>query len=403
MYNLGTVFQFEVIRSLKKKSFWIMALALPMIISLIFGIIFLSNQATEKAAEYTNKQKFSFVISDDSSLINNELLTAFGASQTNDRLAAIEDVKNDKIDALFYYPADLSKDSVEVYARDVGLFNNGRYQAVAKILIQQSISPTVDSATTAILQDTVKYNSTTYRNGVKFNGFQELIAPGIFLILFYFLIAMFGNQMLTSTTEEKENRITEMILTTIEARTLIIGKILSLIVLAFIQVLIILIPVIIAYLLFRQQLAFPDIDFSSIPLNPLPITLGALIFAASFMLFTGILVTVGAIAPTAKEAGSFFGVIMIFIFGPLYAAPLFVSSPDSLIVKLLSFFPLTAPIPLLLRNAVGNLSLVDSLIGIAILTASAIIVLTIAIRLFKYGVLAYSNRLKLNNLFERKK
>ena len=193
-----------------------------------------------------------------------------------------------------------------------------------------------------------------------------------------------------------------MILTTIEARTLIIGKILSLILLAFIQILTILVPVIIAYIFFRQQLTFPDIDFSSIPLNPLPIALGAMIFAASFMLFTGILVAVGAVAPTAKEAGGFFGVIMIFIFGPLYAVSLFVSSPQSPLVKFLTFFPLTAPIPLLLRNAVGNLSLTDSLIGISILSVSAAVVLSIAIRLFHYGVLAYSNRVKLGVIFRKK-
>jgi ABC-2 type transport system permease protein len=37
MYNFGTVFRFEVTRTLKKKSFWIMALAFPVIIGAIFG------------------------------------------------------------------------------------------------------------------------------------------------------------------------------------------------------------------------------------------------------------------------------------------------------------------------------------------------------------------------------
>ena len=77
--------------------------------------------------------------------------------------------------------------------------------------------------------------STIYRDGEIHNPIQEMILPGVFLVLFYFLISFFGNQMLTSTTEEKENRVIEMILTTIEARTLIVGKIISLIILAFIQ------------------------------------------------------------------------------------------------------------------------------------------------------------------------
>ncbi len=401
MYNLGTVFSFEVIRTLKKKSFWIMALAFPTLIGAIFAISFFSSQATEKAANETKNQKFSIVVTDASGLINKNIIKALGATETTEKQSAIDQVQAGKLDAYFYYPKDLSKDKVEIYAKDVGLFDNGRYSGVAKVLIQQSVAPIVDAQTTAILQDKVQFDSATYRNGKKFDGFKELIAPGLFLVLFYLLLAMFSNQMLTSTTEEKENRITEMILTTIQARTLIVGKILSLMLLALIQMAIILVPTITVYLLFHEQLALPNLDLSNIPLNPLPIAIGAAIFGCSFMFFTGLLVAVGAIAPTAKEAGSFFGVIMVSIFAPLYAVSLFVSAPQSTLVKFLSFFPLTAPIPLMLRNAIGNLSLTESIAGIVILAISAAVALSVAVRLFHYGVLAYSNRIKLSVLFKK--
>ena len=84
---------------------------------------------------------------------------------------------------------------------------------------------------------------------------------------------MFGNQMLNSTIEEKENRVIEMILTTIEARTLIIGKIISLIVLAFIQIIAILIPIVALYLTMREKLELPGIDLTSIPVSYTHLTL----------------------------------------------------------------------------------------------------------------------------------
>jgi len=401
MHNLRTVFSFEVIRTLKKKSFWIMALSFPIIFGVIIGIIYFSNQATDQAAENTKNQKFSLTITDDSGLINEEIIRQLGASKSTDKQTSIDKVKAGKLDAYFYYPKEISKNNVEVYAKDVGLFDNSRYQGVAKLILQQSIEPNVDKQITAILQDKVTFNSTTFKDGKQFDGIKELIAPGVFLVLFYILIAMFGNQMLVSTTEEKENRVTEMILTTIEVRTLIIGKIFSLIVLAFIQIVIILVPVIIAYVFLHDELALPNIDLSSIPLDPVRITIGAIIFMLSFLLFTGLLVAIGAVAPTAKEAGGFFGVVMMFIFGPLYAVTLFVSSPDSPIVKFLSFFPLTAPIPLMLRNAVGNLSATDSIIGISILAISAVLALTIAVRLFRFGVLEYSNRISLKVILQK--
>jgi len=210
---------------------------------------------------------------------------------------------------------------------------------------------------------------------------------------------MFGGQMLTSTTEEKENRVIEMILTTIESRTLIIGKILSLVTLGFIQMLIILVPIVVAYLLFRDSLSIPTIDFSSLPVDWLRMLIGASIFASSFALFTGLLVAIGAAAPTAKEAGGFFGVVMMIIFGPLYAAPLFISMPGSLLVQMLSYFPFTAPIPLLLRNAVGNLSLSEAAIAVTILVVTAALVIRIAVRTFRYGALEYNRKLGFKEIF----
>jgi ABC-2 type transport system permease protein len=401
MYNLGTVFRFEVTRTLKKKSFWIMAAAFPIIIGLVFMIVFFSNQATNKAAADTKDQKFSFVVTDESGVVDKSIIQQFGATETTDKQAAIDNVISGTLDAYFYYPKDLTTAKVQIYAKDAGLFDNGRYQAVAQVILQQSVASTVAAQTKAILQNTIGFDATTYKDGVQFDGFKQLIAPGIFLILFYILIAMFGNQMLASTTEEKENRVIEMILTTIKARTLITGKILSLLILALIQVVVILTPVILAYILLHDTLALPNIDLNNIPLDPVRIGLAALMFIFSFLFFTGLLVAIGAAVPTAKEAAGFFGVVMICLFGPLYAVTLFFSAPESGLVRFLSFFPLTAPIPLMLRNAVGNLSVGDATIGIIILAVSAVLALIIAVRMFQFGALEYSRRIGLGTIFKK--
>jgi ABC-2 type transport system permease protein len=403
MHNLSTVISFEVIRTLKKKTFWITAFSFPVVITVVFAIILFSNQATEQATLDTRNQKYSLAITDESKVINPQYITQLNARTITDKQQGITDVKNGKLDAYFYYPADISKQKVEVYAKDVGLFDNSRYQGTADALLTQSVAEKIDAQSMAILKNSIGFASTTYRNGVEYDSFKQMIAPGLFLVLFYILITMFGSQMLTSTTEEKENRVIEMILTTIKARTLIIGKILSLIILALIQIVAILIPILIIYLQFGSELALPNIDLTNLPIDPIRMTFGAIIFTLSFLLFTGLLVAIGAAVPTAREASGFFGLIMMFIFGPLYAFTLFISAPQSLIVTFLSFFPFTAPIPLMLRNAVGNLSVTEGLVGIVILGVSAMIILAIAIRLFRYGALEYSKRLSFASFFAAKK
>lgn len=400
MHNLQTVFNFEVKRTLKKKSFWIMALSFPLLMGMVFGIVFYSNKATEDAANQMEKQQFSIAVKDDSGLIKETLVSALGASRIDDKDAGVEKVKSGQLDAFYYYPSDLTK-GAEVYGKDVGIFNNGRYDAVSRVLLSQSVNESVDANTKAALTGSVTLIDKTYKDGVESNPIMQMIAPGAFLVLFYFLIAMFGNQALASTTEEKENRVIEMILTTIQARTLIIGKILSLIVLAVIQGALLITPVIIAYVFLHNQLSLPSIDLSNIPLDLARIATAFVIFATSFMLFIGLLVTVGAATPTAKDAAQFFGIVMMLIFVPLYAAPLFISTPDQIIVKVLSYFPFTSPIPLLLRNATGTITWPEIAIGISILLITTFVMVRVAVRTFRFGALEYSRKLSPKEIFSR--
>lgn len=402
MHNLGTVIRFEIVRTLKKRSFWIAALAVPTIVAAVGAIIFFSNQTTSTESQNLANEQYSFGVTDDSHLISPQILTAVGASQITDRSAGIQATKDGKLDAYFYYPTDVTKQPVQIYGKEVGIFKNSRYEELASQLLIQSAAAKTDPSLRAILQNKVNFSATTYTNGAEDKGFLKLIAPGIFLVLFYFMIATFGSQILTSVTEEKENRVIEMILATIKPTTLLVGKLLSLVVLAFIQMAVILIPVVVGYLVFKDQLSLPSLDLSSLPLDPLAISLGASIFIVSFLMYTGILMTLGAAMPTAKEAGGFFGAVMALTFGPLYAAPLFISAPHSLIVQILSYFPLTAPIPLLLRNAVGNLELIPALISLGLLIITTALTVRIGVRIFRFGALEYSRKLSVKEVLKRK-
>jgi len=403
MHNLGTVFKFETIRVLKKPTFWLMALGFPLMMAALYGIVFWSQITTMQAAKELEKQEFSLAVTDDSKLVRPELLMAAKTKTVESKEAGINEVKNGKIDAYIYFPKDISKQKVEVYGKDVGLFQNGKYGAVAQSLLSQSVASTVSQSQVSILQNKVQVSSTTYLDGKEHGGINEMIAPGLFLVIFFMLITFFGNQMLTSSTEEKENRTVEMLLTMVKTDTLITGKILSLMVLALIQMLVIILPVAAGYLAFGSKLQLPNMDLSLLVFDPVRIGLALVIFLASFMMFTGMLVTLGAMMPTAKEANQWFGLVIMLIFGPFYGITAFVSFPDSPFVKFLSLFPFTAPIPLLLRNAVGNLPAWEGLLGVALLILAAVFVLWLAVRVFRYGAMSYDSKLSLSALRMKRK
>jgi ABC-2 type transport system permease protein len=163
MHNLGTVIRFEVTRTLKKPSFWLMALGFPVMMAAIFGVVFLSNQATMDAADKLKDQKFSIAVADESGIIKPEVLNAVNAELVATRAQGIEKVQSGQVEAFFYYPKDLATHPVEVFGEDIGVFDNSRYSSVATMLLDQSVSGQVAPDQLAVFQGRVSVNLTMTR------------------------------------------------------------------------------------------------------------------------------------------------------------------------------------------------------------------------------------------------
>lgn len=403
-HNLNTVIGFEFFRTVKKRRYWITTLAIPVALAIVFALIIISNQSTSTTAEAQKNAHLSFAYTDDSGLVTDTLAVTYGGRKTSDGARAIADVKTGTVDAYFVFPADPVTQPVLVYGTDKGIFANGKYDAVAKqILITAAQQKIGSRQLTALAQGNVTIKSETYRDGKVSGGLNAVIPPLLFLLIFYVSIILLGNQMLSSTLEEKENRVTEMILTTLNPTTLIIGKVISLFMVGLTQMLIFALPVIIGYLFFRSNLSLPDVDLSHLAFEPGPMVVGALLLLGGFILFTGTLVAVGAVMPTVKEAGSTFAALMVLIFIPFYIVSLIVSDPQALIVQIFTYFPFSAPVTAMLRNGFGSLTPLESAIVIAELFILGFIALRLAVHLFRYGSIEYSKKLSIKNTLRRRK
>lgn len=403
-HNLTTVIGFEFLRVVKKRRFWLGALAVPVGIAVLFALIFISNQSTDQTAKNQKNAQFEFTYTDESGLVTDAIGTTFGGKKAADGDQAIADVKNGTLDAYFVFPADPATEPVHVYAVDTGLFDNGRYEAVAKqILINGAQEKIGSKALTSVAQGDITITSQTFKDGRESSGLNGVIPPLLFLLVFYISIIMLGGQMLNSTLEEKENRVTEMILTTMNPTTLIVGKVISLFMVALVQMAAFAAPVVVAYVFFRSKLDLPDVDLSHLILEPQAMIVGLLLLLGGFVLFTGTLVSIGAVVPTAKEAGTFFAPLMILIFVPFYVVSLIVSDPHALIVEILTYFPYTAPVTAMLRNGFGSLTLWESGIIVVELFGIGFLALRLAVYLFRYGSIEYSKKLDVRTLLSSRR
>jgi len=400
-----TVLEFEVTRTLKKRAFWIGALAVPVLIIVIGLIQFLGSQSAQDAEAQLGDSRFAFLYVDESGLVDASVASGAGGTPIDSPEAGVEAVRSGSAEAFFHYPADPATEAIEVAGRHVNAFDDGRYGAVASAVLTESVRAEIGSdELVSIIQGGTRVDAVTYLPDGSVSNVLAAMPVGIVLLALLFLaVVLLGNPVLIATTEEKENRVAEILLTSARPNAVIAAKLVALGIVGLVQVGVILAPVLLGWLLFRDQLRLGELDLSSIVFDPQLVTLGVLILLAAIALYIASLAAVGAAAPSAKDAGGFTFIAIMLPLAPLYAAALIVSQPDSPIVQALTFFPFTAGTTALLRNAVGSLDLWEGVVVIAVLAVAAALMLALAARAFRRGALEYERMLGLRELLRRRR
>ena len=403
MSTFRTVLSFEVLRTLRKKSFWIGALAVPVLAAVIVAVQLLSAQSASDAAEAQASAEIDFVYLDESGRIDASIASGLGGSPVSSAESGLAEVRAGEVDAFFHYPPDPTTAPVEVAGVYSGVVADGRYGAVATSLLSDSARAAVGSPELVeLVTGGFQVQTTTYMPDGSVSTVLAALPIGILIIVLFFLVVvLLGNPVLIATTEEKENRVAEVLLTSARPDTVISAKLTALGIIGLTQMLVVIVPVTLVWALFREQLSIGGLDLRHIVLDPGMIAAGVLILLGASALYVATLAAVGAAAPSAKEAGGFTFVAILLPLAPLYASAAIVATPGIPLVQVLTYFPLTAGTTALLRNAVGSLALWEGLIVAAILFVTAALVLQLAVRAFRRGALEYDRRLRWREIFER--
>lgn len=375
---IGRVAKFEITRQLKKPAFWAATLLIPILIGAVYFISFVTSSGNDKEPEYDDQSKIAII--DDSGVLSSHAPFLI----KGDKEEGIKKVKNGEVTQFFYIPADFAESKkAEFYHISEGLeiFNNDA--SILKSILAKDASTRVDTKDVIALSG--GYEITDHKlskDGSDANALGRAIIPFFIGIMFFMFVTLCGNRFLFTVIEEKENRISEMILTAISAKHLIVGKILALLVLGLIQIAAIVVPVL--FLVFANR----DNEFISgllniIVVDPVSITLSLLLFVASSIFYAGVCTFVGSLVSTARDASSFIGPAIIAMVLPLYFMSMFMATEPTFIVQFLTYFPFTAPIALVLRNGFGTISTLEFCLGIGVVVVSSAVAIYYAIRSFE--------------------
>ena len=409
MSKLRSVIRHEYLTIIKQPSFWIAMLAIPILIGAALGLSYLGNKSSENRIDELAKDLKNVAIIDQSGLLRNEIVEGGGlkVSDPSQFDAQRERVRTGQLEALIVYPDDLkSTRNYDIYLSSNDLTKSSSVSSLGSSLIKTSLFlPLGSSDIIALAQSGAESTITTYEDGTETAGFNAYVVPGIFVVLFYIIFAFSVSYMLSSISEEKENRSMEMVLTYVHGRSLIIGKLLAVMLVTLTQLCFFGVLggiALVVALSLGNSLSLPaGIDLTQLVFDPMAIFFAASYLIVGFLMFAGFMTTTAAYAPSAKEANNFSAVFFIGAFIPFYFVMMIVTDPENPVVKFLTFFPLTSPVVTLLRNTVGNMSLLESSLALITLIVFMVLSLMIAIRAFNLGALEFSSRLKLSSLFKK--
>ena len=114
-----------------------------------------------------------------------------------------------------------------------------------------------------------------------------------------------------------------------------------------------------------------------------------MLFIASSVFYAGTCTFVGSLVSTAKDASSFIGPAIIMMVFPLYFMQMFMMSDPSVVVQIMTYFPFTAPIALMLRSGFGTISTPEYLVGILIVAVSSVVMVRLAVVSFQKNAINF--------------
>jgi len=210
------------------------------------------------------------------------------------------------------------------------------------------------------------------------------MVPFLFVMLLYLPIVLSAQILMRSVLEERNTRMMEILLSSVSPRQLMMGKILGL---GSVGVTQLLFYLLIGYVITVQK------DMSVFTLENISSFL--LYFLTGYFFYATIFATVGSLFTSEQEAQQVVGMVTIVMIIPVILATFFITNPNSIATRVLSFLPPITPFLMILRVGTKSVALWEIVTTTLLMVLSIVIMFRLAGRIFQTAVLLYGKRVTL--------
>ncbi len=212
----------------------------------------------------------------------------------------------------------------------------------------------------------------------------------ILMMMLYMTTLMWGQAVLAGVLEEKNNRVVEVVVSSIPARTLLFGKLLGVGAAGLTQLLVWAVSMALVGLYAGGAAAVGGAELPEI--TPLLLASFVVFFLLGYFLYASLYAAIGAAVNTIQEAQHILFPVLLPMIGSLMCFPLVIRNPDGGLAVTLSLIPFATPLLMFLRITVLTPPAWQIALSIVLTLATIAGVTWVAARIYRVGILMHGKR-----------
>lgn len=432
MNNIFLITKREFLTQVKKKSFIVLTILAPILLlafGAVIGLMFKANEShsvievVDKSGLFANQLKSSdqlkyvFVsAADEKSKINN-----LKGNESLDGILVLPELKNQNFD-------NLQKNTRLVINNKIGFDTKQKIVSDITDVIKKEKIKQLGIAEKQLINLDKSFTLKTINVSENNKEDSDLgfgVKSGLSILLMYvtfMFIIIYGVRVMRSVLEEKNNRVVEIIISSVKPFELMMGKILGVTLVALTQFVVWITMSVIGALVLNtgfssiqknipggnEELASKldiaqiatQISHNLLELNfPLIIFVFIVFFLLGYIFYSSIYAAIGSAVDNETETQQFTLFAILPLMLGMYGSFSLMNNPDGPLGFWLSIIPFTSPVAMIARIPFGVPAWQIAL-SIALLLMTTIFMIFVAGKIYRVGILMYGNKATLKEIWK---
>lgn len=223
-------------------------------------------------------------------------------------------------------------------------------------------------------------------------------------LILYISLLIFGSQVMMSVIEEKNNRIVEILASSMTPFQMMLGKVVGVGLVALFQIGIWAGAA--TFFSANQQkilgamgiAASGPMPFTFPSMSPSLLIVFLVFFSLGFLLYAAAYAAVGAMCSTTQDASQMQMPVMMFVLVGFFSVFALIKDPNGTAAHVLSFVPMLTPFVIPMRYSISPLDPLELLIAVTVTVLGVLAIVWVAARIYRVGILSYGKKASVRDM-----